>query len=151
LQTGKRELMPLVFLDSPGGSYWKDWLSYIRKHLLDGKMISAEDLTLFRVTESVDETVDEILRFYNVFDDMEYVDSRLVLQLKQPIAEAKLITIQRDFADILTSGDFRQESVPPATGSAAESPVCARLRFHFNRRSLGRLRSLIDSINFTHL
>ena len=26
LQTGKRELMPLVFLDAPGGSYWKDWL-----------------------------------------------------------------------------------------------------------------------------
>ena len=40
LQTGKRELMPLVFLDAPGGSYWKDWLAYIRKHLLDGKMIA---------------------------------------------------------------------------------------------------------------
>ena len=25
LQTGKRELMPLVFLDAPGGSYWQDW------------------------------------------------------------------------------------------------------------------------------
>ena len=147
LQTGKRELMPLVFLDAPGGSYWKDWLSYIRKHLLDGKMISAEDLSLFRVTESVDETVDEILQFYRVFDDMEYVDGRLVLQLKQPIADAKLSTIQRDFADILTSGDFRQESVPPAAASAAQSPVRARLRFHFDRRSLGRLRSLIDSIN----
>ncbi len=52
-QTGKRELMPLVFLDAPGGSYWKDWLAYVRKHLLDGKMISAEDFSLFRVTESV--------------------------------------------------------------------------------------------------
>ena len=36
LQTGKRELIPLVFLDAPGGSYWRDWLAYIRKHLLDG-------------------------------------------------------------------------------------------------------------------
>jgi uncharacterized protein (TIGR00730 family) len=147
LQTGKRELMPLVFLDSPGGTYWKDWLSYIRKHLLDGKMISAEDLSLFRVTESVDETVDEILQFYRVFEDMEYVDGRLVLQLKQPIADAKLNTIQRDFADILTSGDFRQELIPSAAGATPQSPIRACLRFHFDRRSLGRLRSLIDSIN----
>ena len=74
LQTGKRELMPLVFLDSPGGSYWQDWLTYIRKHLLDGRMISLEDLSLFRVTDSVEETVDEILRFYRVFDGMEYIE-----------------------------------------------------------------------------
>src|SRR5438105_15654652 len=53
LQTGKRELMPLVFLDAPGGTYWTDWLAYIRKHLLDGKMIGPEDLSLFRVTDSV--------------------------------------------------------------------------------------------------
>jgi uncharacterized protein (TIGR00730 family) len=101
LQTGKRELMPLVFLDAPGGSYWQDWAAYIRKHLLGAKMIAAEDFSLFRVTDSVEETVDEILRFYHVFDRMDYVDNRLVLSLR------------------------------------------------FNRRSLGRLRQLIDTINGT--
>ena len=84
LQTGKRELMPLVFLDAPGGSYWNDWLVYIRKHLLDGRMISPEDLSLFRVTDSVEETVDEILRFYRVFHSMEYVNNRLMLRLRRP-------------------------------------------------------------------
>ena len=88
LQTGKRELMPLVFLDAPGGTYWKDWLAYIRKHLLAGKMISPEDLSLFRVTDSVEETVDEILRFYRVFHSMEYVNNRLVLRLRERIADA---------------------------------------------------------------
>jgi hypothetical protein len=51
--------------------------------LLGGKMISAEDFSLFRVTESVEETVDELLRFYRVFDRMEYVDNRLVLRLRE--------------------------------------------------------------------
>src|SRR5437763_16793092 len=55
LQTGKRELMPLVCLDAPGGSYWTDWLAYVRKHLHDGKMIGPEDMSLFRVTDSVEE------------------------------------------------------------------------------------------------
>jgi hypothetical protein len=146
LQTGKRELMPLVFLDSPGGSYWQDWLSYIQKHLLDGKMISLEDLSLFRVTDSVEETVDEILRFYHAFDNMEYVNNQLMLHLRQPVADSKLRTIQRDFADILADGDFRQEIEPPVNGSAEEASP-ARLIFHFNRRSLGRLRQLVDSIN----
>src|SRR3954468_18218994 len=118
LQTGKRELMPLVFLDAPGGSYWQDWAAYIRKHLLGAKMISPEDLSLFRVTDSVEETVDELLHFYRVFDGMEYVDNRLMLRLQKPIADAKLQTIQRDFADILTDGVFRQETEPAVNGTA---------------------------------
>ena len=123
LQTGKRELMPLVFLDAPGGSFWKDWLAYIRKHLLDGKMISPEDLSLFRVTDSVEETVDEILRFYRVFDSMEYVNNRLVLRLqaaRSPMRSS--CTIQRDFADILTDGEFRQEAEPAVNGATPTSP-----------------------------
>lgn len=141
MQTGKRELMPLVFLDAPGGSFWQDWLKYVRRHLLDGGMISPEDLSLFRVTDSVEETVDEILQFYRVFDRMEYVHNQLVLHLKEAIATEKLNGIQRDFADILIDGDFRQEINPP--GSSRRS----QLVFHFNRRSLGRLRELINELN----
>ena len=149
LQTGKRDLMPLVFLDAPGGSYWKDWLSYVHRHLLDEKMIAAEDLSLFRVTESVDEAVDEIQRFYRVFDDMEYVNNRLVLRLQKPVSQAKLQSMQRDFADILTTGDFQQEAEPTMNGATTKSSPRSRLLFHFNRRSLGRLRQLIDSINLS--
>jgi uncharacterized protein (TIGR00730 family) len=146
LQTGKRELMPLVFLDAPGGSYWQDWAAYIRKHLLGAKMISAEDFSLFRVTNSVEETVEELLRFYRVFDRMEYVDNRLVLHLVEQIAAPRLANYQRDFADILSDGSFRQEFDLASNGSP-ESAKHSKLIFHFNRRSLGRLRQLIDAIN----
>ncbi|MEO1995987.1 MAG: TIGR00730 family Rossman fold protein, partial [Planctomycetaceae bacterium] len=73
IQTGKRDLMPVVLLDEPQGSYWKDWLEFIRKHLLDGGMISPDDLSLFRITDSPQAAVDEILKFYRVFDSMRYV------------------------------------------------------------------------------
>jgi uncharacterized protein (TIGR00730 family) len=146
LQTGKRELMPLVFLDAPGGSYWQDWLDYIRKHLLGAKMISTEDLSLFRVTSSVEETVDELLRFYRVFDGMEFVNNRLAVRLRACLDDSRLEIIQRDFADILTDGVFRQEADLTVNGSQASS-LRWKLIFHFNRRSLGRLRQLIDKIN----
>ena len=147
LQTGKRELMPLVFLDAPGGSYWHDRLSYVRKHLLAGKMISPEDLSLFRVTESVEETVDEILRFYHVFAGMEYVDGRLVLRLQERISEAHLAAFQpglrRHSWPMAISDRKLSRQADSANGIAGER---ARLIFHFNRRSLGRLRQLLDTI-----
>lgn len=146
LQTGKRELMPLVFLDAPGGSYWQDWSAYIRKHLLGAKMISAEDFSLFRVTDSVEETVGELLRFYRVFDRMEYVDNRLVLRLSERIDDSQLTAFQREFPDILTGGGFRQEFYSTSNGSPA-SAKHSKLIFHFNRRSHGRLRQFIDTIN----
>jgi uncharacterized protein (TIGR00730 family) len=147
LQTGKRELIPLIFLDPPGGSYWQDWLAYVKRHLLDGRMISLEDLSLFRVTDSVEETVDEIQRFYRVFDAMEYMDRRLVLRLRMPVADRKLMTIQRDFADILEDGEFWQE-VDATVNGTPQAAAGAKLIFHFNRRSLGRLRQLLDTINY---
>jgi hypothetical protein len=100
------------------------------------------------VTDSVEETVDEVLRFYRVFERMEYVDNRLVLRLRERIEEAPLAAIQRDFADILADGKFRQE-VETGTNGSADSVMGARLIFHFNRRSLGRLRQLVDLINGT--
>jgi uncharacterized protein (TIGR00730 family) len=147
LQTGKREMMPLVFLDAPGGRFWQDWLTYIKTNLLAGGMISAEDLSLFRVTESVEDTVAEILRFYRVFHGMEYVHNRLVLRLTKPIDEQRLATFQREFADILADGEFRQEATIAGETPRPELAAYTRLIFHFNRRSLGRLRQLIDAIN----
>jgi uncharacterized protein (TIGR00730 family) len=110
LQTGKREMIPLVFLDAPGGTYWTDWLAFIRKQLVANGMISPEDESLFKVTESVDETVNEVLRFYRVYHSMEYLHGRLVVRLQHPLDDVRLKALNRDFCDILSDGQFRQES-----------------------------------------
>jgi uncharacterized protein (TIGR00730 family) len=147
LQTGKRELMPLVFLDEAGGRYWQDWLSYVRTNLLDGGMISPEDLSLFVVTDSVERAVAEILHFYRVFHSMEYIHNRLVLRLQTPLDERRMIDLQHDFGDIVADGEFRQETAIAGENPKPEWNGLSRLVFHFNRRSLGRLRQLIDAIN----
>ena len=147
LQTGKREMIPLVLLDAPGGTYWTDWLAYIRTHLLAHKFIAPEDLSLFRATDSVEETVAEILRFYRVFHSMEFVHGRLVLRLHQRLDRGRMAAIERDFADILADGDFRQQTAIVGEAARPDLADLTRLVFYFNRRSLGRLRQLIDTIN----
>jgi hypothetical protein len=103
---------------------------------------------LFKRTDSVTEAVQEILGFYRVYHSMRYVRrGHLVLRLQRPLADALLEKIRADFADILESGTFEQTDALPEEANDLHVAGLKRLRFHFNRRSLGRLRQLIDLIN----
>ena len=107
LQTGKRDMMPMVLLDEPGGDYWTAFQDFVAKRLLDRGMIAAEDLSLYKITDSADEAVAEIMRFYRVYHSMRYVRSNLVLRLQSPPTADLLESITADFADILVEGCFK--------------------------------------------
>src|SRR6266850_65622 len=55
MQTGKSQLMPLVLVDRPGGTYWKTWDKQVREHLLRDALISPDDLNLYSITDNADE------------------------------------------------------------------------------------------------
>ena len=95
LQTGKRDMVPVVFLDEPGGDYWTGFQQFIRRQLLDRGMIDADDLGLYRITDRVDEAVEEILGFFRVYHSMRYVRGKLVLRLHQAPDERLLARDQR--------------------------------------------------------
>lgn len=147
MQTGKQTLIPLVLLDHPGGSYWSDLGKFINKQLLDGGMISSEDVNLYKITNSVDEAIKETLSFYKVYHSLRYVNDRLVLRLKKQLSEEALAEIQDTFASILVDGKFEQRSALPEEIGEPDLAEMPRLVFHFDRRSLGRLRMLINDIN----
>ena len=146
VQTGKTKPMPIVFLDAPRGTYWKTWKRYVEDHLLRPRLISEEDMALFRVTTSVDEAVDEITRFYRVYHSARTVGRRLVIRLTRPVPKALVEALSREFADILLSGGIVQS---PALEEEDEPELSAlpRLVLTFNRTDFGRLRQLIDRIN----
>jgi uncharacterized protein (TIGR00730 family) len=147
MQTGKQTMLPLVLLDHPGGSYWKDLGAFIDKQLLGGGTISPDDVNLYKITNSVDETIEEILGFYRVYHSLRYVKDRLVFRLKRKLTEAVLDGIQSDFAGILASGKFEQRDALPEEAGEPDLAEMPRLVFHFDRRQLGRLRALINRIN----
>lgn len=147
VQTGKSHLFPIVMVDAPGGDYWRRWDDYVRDVLLARGMISPPDLALYKITDSPAEAVAEVLGFYRVYHSMRYVNGQLVLRLQRPLDEASLAEIRREFADILEGGTFEQSGALPAEANDPELAALPRLRFRFDRRSLGRLRMLIDLIN----
>ncbi len=82
MQTGKSQLMPLVLVDKPGGTYWKTWDKHIREHLLRDKLISPDDLNLYQITDNTDEAVKIITRFYRNFHSTRFVKDLFVIRLK---------------------------------------------------------------------
>jgi uncharacterized protein (TIGR00730 family) len=147
LQTGKRDMIPVVLLDPPGGQYWPALIDYVNNHLLKARMISPEDSHLFKVTDSFEEAKSEVLQFFRVYHSMRYVKQDLVFRLQEPLHPLLLEAINRDFRDLLADGDFQQREALPLERDEAELLKMPRLVFHFNRRNLGRLRMLIDAIN----
>ncbi len=147
LQTGKRDMVPVVFLDAPGGKFWCEFQHFIEKRLLGDGMISPDDLSLYKLTDSVEEAVKEILQFFKVYHSMRYVKNKLVFRLQEAPGEQLLADINAHFADILNGGEF---VVSGPLSEEKDEPLLAefpRLAFRFNRRSLGRLRQLIDALN----
>lgn len=147
LQTGKSRMFPIVLLDDPGGDYWRIWREFVEGHLLRRGMVSSEDLSLFRVTDSVAEAADEISGFYRVFHSMRYVGRELVFRLNRPPFPDLLARIEAGFSDILSSGTFRVGNSLPDEANEPHLADLPRLIFPFNRRNFGRLRMLIDLLN----
>jgi len=147
LQTGKRDMVPVVFLDAPGGDYWLAFRQFVEKNLLGRGMIDRDDLSLFRLTDRVGEAVEEILGFFRVYHSMRYVRHNLVLRLTQPLRDELLDQINSRFADMLEEGRFTLGGPLPEESDDPGLAELPRLIFHFHRRNFGRLRQLIDFIN----
>lgn len=147
VQTGKSHIFPIVMVDEAGGGYWTPIVHFIRDVLLARGLISPADLSLFKVTDSVDEAVNEVVGFYRVYHSMRYVDGDLVLRLQHELGVGLLEKIRTSYLDILKGGTFEQSAALPAEANDVHVASLPRLRFAFDQRSLGRLRQLIDLIN----
>ncbi len=148
VQTGKSHLIPLVFVDRPGGSYWRDWLAYVEKHLVGGGYISPHDRALFEITDSVDVAVEVIRRFYSNYHSSRFVWRRLVIRLEQPVSDELLDRINVEFADVVVAGKIERLDAP--LDEEQDEPWTLdlhRLALEFDRKSFGRLRQLVDVLN----
>ena len=147
VQTGKSHLFPIVFVDPPGGGYWDQVVRFFREVLLERKLISPHDLSLFRIVDSAAAAAAEVLGFYRVYHSMRYVHGDLVLRLLKPPAAATLEKIRQEYRDIIKGGTFEVVGALPEEREDLQVAQMPRLKFKFDRHNLGRLRELIDLIN----
>ena len=147
VQTGKALPVPIVLLDTPNGSYWKGWDRFVEDEVAGGGMISPADRSLYRVTDSVDEAMDEVTGFYRNYHSLRYVGDRLVRRLRAAPTDDELRALMEKFADIAVDGRIERARPFPPEVSSDDHLDLPRLGLRFDRRQFGRLRSLIDAIN----
>ena len=104
IQTGKSDPAPVVLLDPPGGTYWTRWRDFVELELRDEGLIHRDDLCLVKVTDSIEEAVEEVCRFYRTYHSIRFVGSRLVLRLTRPVGDEELDTLNERFGHILARG-----------------------------------------------
>lgn len=147
IQTGKCAPMPVVLAEAKGGTYWSQWDHYIRHALLGKGLISEEDLSLYKVTDSVEEAINEVTHFYSNFHSIRYHRDDLIMRLRTRPTAGELAELQRDFADIRVSGQMQLTGRLPVEKDEPDLDHLHRLLFQFDKRSQGRLRQLIDRLN----
>ncbi|MCU0600102.1 MAG: TIGR00730 family Rossman fold protein [Desulfobacterales bacterium] len=148
VQTGKRNPLPLILVDEPGGSYWSGWARFIERELLTGGYISESDMHLFDLVEDLDDAVGKISRFYFRYHSLRYIADKMVLRLLSPINNARVNDLEKQFADILIPGGNIYLSGPfPPEEDEPEIRHLSRLVVDFNRKSFARLKQLIDAVN----
>jgi uncharacterized protein (TIGR00730 family) len=147
MQTGKSDVKPIILLEEPGGTYWTEWLRFVQERLLERGLVSKEDLLMVKRTDTVEQAVQEIVRFYSNYQSQRYVDGRLVLRLLRLPPREDLEKLALSFADIM-----REPGLQPVEASAREiddgdALELRRLALEFSQTSFGRLRQLIDALN----
>jgi uncharacterized protein (TIGR00730 family) len=147
IQTGKSVPMPIVCVDQPGGNYWGQWQEYVKAQLLGRGLISPPDLALYKITDNVEEAMQECAHFYSNYHSVRYNRDELIIRLQRKPSPKQLQEITATFSDIKVSGDFRTSDALPIEKDEPSITHLPRLVFHFNRKDHGRLRMLINYLN----
>jgi uncharacterized protein (TIGR00730 family) len=148
MQTGKARLIPMVLIDQPGGTFWQHFAKYVSEHLMADKLISPEDFHLFKITHSITDARDEILKFYSNFHSYRFVGPYLVIRLQRKLSEEKIAQLKKEFLSIYDQpGEMFQRDALPQEANEPEIAHLPRLCFTFNRIHFGFLRLFIDRLN----
>ena len=148
VQTGKRNPLPLMLIDEPGGDYWIKWIRFFEDELLTRGYINTSDFNLFERVDSVNSTVERIDHFYRRYHSLRHVEKQLVIRLKSDISPQAVKGLNELFPDLLIPGGrIYLSSALPAEEDETEIAELPRLVVDFNRKDFGRLRRLIDTIN----
>jgi uncharacterized protein (TIGR00730 family) len=134
LHTGKSSPAPVVLLDTPTGTFWHQWLSFIDSAVVADDYVDEGAMSLVRICQSVEEAVYEIEHFYSNYQSFSVEDGRAAIKLLRAPSPKQL--------------DSLEQRVPAfATGNSYVLEDDGTLSFDFDRRDFVNLRLLIDQIN----
>ena len=147
LQTGKAEPAPVVLVETPGGTYWRQWVHFLEHEAVGHGYVSPDDLALLRVATTVDDAAREIFGFYRNYHSCRWVGDLLVIRLRREPTDAELDDLNRRFGDLAAQGSIRRTSALAPERSGNDHVDLPRIALRFDKTHYGRLRLMIDAIN----
>ena len=104
-------------------------------------------MCLVRITDSIDEAVDEVFGFYGNYHSLRFVKGVLVLRMHRAPTPSEVAAIAADFADIIVHGDY-EVIAATATEVADRRPRrSGAARVPVRPSELGTPAWLIDYLN----
>lgn len=147
LQTGKAEPAPVIFLEVPGGSYWRAWDRFVHDEVESRTLITPGDTCLYRIVDRVEDAAGEILGFYRNYHSIRWVGDMLVIRLQSRPTEDEVFRMSEEFSDIIDGPIHLLDRPLPAERRSDDFPTLPRVALRFDRLSYARLRQLIDALN----
>lgn len=146
-QTGKGIPVPIVFLDTPGDRYWEMVHEFVQEQLITRGFVSPGDVGFYFITDSCEDAVAEINRFYANYDSLRFVGDQLVIRLRQEPTDEQLTSLNTEFESLVAEGGIRRVAAHPVEIRQADKPDLARISFAFARHHYSDLRAMINRLN----
>ena len=146
-QTGKAEPAAIVLTEVAGDTFWQGWLEFVRTEIFNRKLASPIDASLFRITDTVDKTIEEILGFNRNYVSRRFVGSEMVIRLRKAPSPRECAELSREFADLLDDAKIRVINPYPIEVTEGDSLHLERIALPYGGDQAGRLRQLIDRLN----
>lgn len=146
IQTGKSPVIPIIMMETPESDYWKDALSYFKKHLEGEHYILPSDMSLIKLLHTPEEVTQEIQQFYANYNSSRWFKETFALRMTHQLTEQALSYLNKHFDDI-SANEFTQQAYNEQQFKEDEFKHLNYLLFAFTGKQHGRLRELIDFIN----
>ena len=146
-QTAKSVPVPIVFVEIEGRPFWTPLMATMESLLLGSGLISIDDTGLYRITDTVEEAVDEVTGFYRNYHSIRFVSDVMMIRLKRPIPDDDFAAIARDHAHLTDGTPISQTGPTPAEIRDGDHVDLPRVAIRYAAKGFAPLRPLLDDLN----
>jgi uncharacterized protein (TIGR00730 family) len=147
VQTGRAKPMPIVLMEQEGGTYWEEWLEFVKKALLKTGLVSPDDMYLFRRFHNSKDAVEYINGFYTRFHSLRYVEDKVVIRMKSELPVELKKQLTKKFADIIADQGLENNGPLPGEIDEPELAALPRIVLKYSRDNPARLFRFLRAIN----
>ncbi|MEI8286585.1 MAG: TIGR00730 family Rossman fold protein, partial [Actinomycetes bacterium] len=143
-QTAKSVPVPIVMLEVAGDPFWTPLMEVMEPLLIQHGLISASDTSLYKITDSVHEAVQEITSFYKNYHSIRFVENKLYIRVQRAISDSEFVDLVNTYGYLSSDGILKQSGPSEIEAKENDMPSLTRISLEYNAKGFADLRPLID-------